>query len=248
MSVLTSIKNILKKENTIEKKSSEAYDLWATDYDHQPSNLMLDLDKIIFNRLIGSIDVKNRSVADIGCGTGRHWEKIISKEPARLTGFDVSNGMLDKLKEKFRGAEVLQIKDDVFPEIPDASFDILISTLTVAHIKKIEQAINAWCRNLKNTAEIILTDFHPQLLAHGGKRTFEHDHQHISITNFVHPVNKIKDLFYQNGFTVVAEEERMINETVKEYYTSQNALHVYDKFKGLPVIYGLHLKRRDGNK
>jgi hypothetical protein len=43
----------------------------------------------------------------------------------------------------------------------------------------------------------------------------------------------------------VAEEEIKIDETVKHYYAQQNALKVYEQFKGFPVIYGIHLKRGD---
>ena len=248
MQVVRDIKMLFKSQHPVEKNSSEAYDLWAPGYDDQPGNLMLDLDRIIFNQLFTGIDVKNKSIADIGCGTGRHWNKILSKEPSRLAGFDVSREMLKKLKQKFPDAETLQIKDDLLSGIPDGSFNILISTLTIAHIKEMKVAINSWCRILKDNAEIIITDFHPQLLAHGGKRTFSNNGQLLSIKNYIHPVDEIKTFLYQNGFTVVIEKEKIINDSVKKYYVDQNALHVYNKFEGLPVIYGLHLKRSNANK
>jgi ubiquinone/menaquinone biosynthesis C-methylase UbiE len=248
MSVITGIKKLLKKDPAIEKNSAEAYDLWAAAYDNQPGNLMLDLDRIIFNTLFGHVNVENRSVADIGCGTGRHWEKIIDKFPARLTGFDVSQGMLDKLNQKFPAAETVLITDDTFSGIRDSAFDVIISTLTIAHIKELEPALKAWVRILKDQGEIIITDFHPQLLAGGGKRTFSYNDRRVCITNYIHPVDKIKSFFHQNGFAILAEEEKVINESVKHYYIKQNALHVYNKFKGYPVIYGLHLKRTNANK
>src|ERR1700739_4463189 len=70
----------------------EAYNLWALNYDVQPGNLMLDLDEILFSKLLAAIDIKNKAVADIGCGTGRHWDKILRGGPASLAGFDVSPG------------------------------------------------------------------------------------------------------------------------------------------------------------
>jgi ubiquinone/menaquinone biosynthesis C-methylase UbiE len=248
MSVITGIKRLLKKDISIEKDSAEAYDLWATAYDNQPGNLMLDLDRIIFNTLFGHVTLEGRSVADIGCGTGRHWEKILGKKPSRLTGFDVSPGMLDKLKQKFPGAEAILITDDSLPTVPGGTYATIISTLTVAHIKDIETALLAWIRILKDDGEIIITDFHPQLLAGGGKRTFSYNDRRVSITNYIHPVDKIKSFFRENGFSVVAEEEKVINESVKDYYIKQHALDVYNKFKGYPVIYGLHLKRSNGIK
>ncbi len=89
-----------------EKEVVEAYNLWADNYDAQPGNLMLDLDEFLFAKLLGKTDLKDKAVADIGCGTGRHWPKIFDCNPASLTGFDVSPGMLGKLKLKFPDAEV----------------------------------------------------------------------------------------------------------------------------------------------
>ena len=233
---------------SIEKGPIDAYDLWAENYDNQPGNLMLDLDEIIFTDLFKDVNVKNKLLADIGCGTGRHWAKIYEKDPAQLTGFDISEGMLSVLRQKFPQSMTSTITNDHFTDVPDASFDLIISTLTMAHIKNIDEAINAWCRILKNDGEVIITDFHPDLLAKGGRRSFTHGEKHFYVTNYIHRLDKIKKIFYNNGFTVESEAERFVDETVKEYYTKQNALHVFEKFKGMPVIYGIHLKRNNGTK
>jgi ubiquinone/menaquinone biosynthesis C-methylase UbiE len=245
--VIPTVKNYIKqhffKQPVLEKNSAEAYDLWSDDYDLQPGNLMLDLDEILFPKLLDEAMIKNKIVADIGCGTGRHWSKVFQMQPANLTGFDVSEGMLNKLQEKFPDAYTYKIVDDMLSNIDDASFDTIISTLTVAHIENLEQALKAWCAILKPDADIIITDFHPRLLAFGGKRTFRHNNVQLSVKNFVYSVATIKDTLKKNGFRLIAEEEIMIDETVKHYYTQQNALKVYEQFKGFPVIYGIHLRR-----
>lgn len=226
-----------------EREAVEAYDLWAASYDSQPGNLMLNLDKILFSKLLDGAHLKNKTVADIGCGTGRHWPEIFEKAPSGLTGFDVSPGMLKKLREKFPAAETYAITDNGFSAIRDHTFDVIISTLTIAHIENIEQALEAWCRILKEDGDIMITDFHPDTLAFGGKRTFKHGNAQIAVRNFVHPVKTIREFLLKNGFEVVNEYERKIDESVKHYYTEQNATLVYEKFKGFPVIYGIHLKR-----
>jgi ubiquinone/menaquinone biosynthesis C-methylase UbiE len=226
-----------------EKPSAEAYDLWSDDYDMQPGNLMLDLDEILFAQLLEKVDLKNKAVADIGCGTGRHWNKLMSQKPLTLTGFDVSQGMLNKLQEKYPLAKVCKINDDAFTNVRYAPFDIIISTLTVAHIEDIEHALSAWCGMLKANAEIIITDFHPKMLAVGGKRTFKHNNRSMAVKNYVHPIETIKNSLENKGFKLVAEEGFVVGETVKHYYEAQNALPVYERFKGFPVIYGIHLKR-----
>ncbi|MDF2430490.1 MAG: hypothetical protein JWP44_121 [Mucilaginibacter sp.] len=221
----------------------EAYDIWADNYDSQPGNLMLDLDELLFAKLLTNVEFKNKAVADIGCGTGRHWNKMLQKSPASLTGFDVSQGMLDKLKEKFAMAKIRQITDNRFDAVDDHTYDVIVSTLTVAHIENIEEALDAWCRILKDSGDIIITDFHPDALADGGKRTFAHGKAQIAVQNFVHTTGVIKKILLKNGFGVVAEDETRIDDAVAHYYTEQNALHVYNKFKGFPIIYGMHLRR-----
>jgi ubiquinone/menaquinone biosynthesis C-methylase UbiE len=230
----------------LQKEPTEGYDLWSENYDSQPGNLMLDFDEEVFTSLLDKVDLQGKSVADIGCGTGRHWSKIFAKTPASLEGFDVSTGMLHRLQEKFPSAGISKIKDDRFQNVNDATFDVIISTLTVAHIRNIEEAIQSWCRILKPKGEFIITDFHPVALGSGGKRTFKNNKQSISITNYVHPVATIKKICFNYGLTLIAEEERIIDETVRHYYQQQHATHVYEKFQGVPMIYGLYLKRTNG--
>jgi len=245
--VIETLKNIIQKapffSSLKEKGSVEAYDLWSENYDTQPGNLMLDMDEQLFSQLLEEVNIENKRVADIGCGTGRHWDRILKMKPMSITGFDVSAGMLERLKEKFPQTHTHQISDNLFSTVPDAAYDVIVSTLTVAHIEHIDEALEAWCRILKAKGDIIITDFHPNALAFGGKRTFEHHKTQIAVQNFVHYVYDIEELFLKHNFRIVKKEERIIDESVRHYYAAKNALHVYEKFKDSRIIYGIHLRR-----
>lgn len=221
----------------------EAYDTWAATYDSQPGNLMLDLDASIFSELLGGISLGGKTVADIGCGTGRHWKMIYDLHPARLTGFDISAGMLAQLSLKYPNAVVHQIADNRFTQIADAAFDCLVSTLTIAHISVIEEAIAAWCRMLKRGGDIIITDFHPALLQRGGKRSFSHEGKTVNVRNYAHPIAEVERIFDRYGCRVEKRIEKYIDENVRHYYEAKQAPDVYERFKGAPVIYGLRLKK-----
>lgn len=241
--LVSAFKKLIQHKLLTEKKSAEAYDLWAGNYDAQPGNLMLDMDEEIFGRLLAGVNINGKQVADIGCGTGRHWPKLYAGQPANLTGFDVSAGMLRRLEQKFPEAKTYQITDNLFKDIPDAAYDVVVSTLTVAHIENMEEALGAWCRIAKPKADMIITDFHPNALAHGGKRTFKHDRDSISIQNFVHYVYDIEQILQSHGFRLASKLQKTVDESVKHYYEAQNALHVYEKFKDMRIIYGIHLTR-----
>lgn len=250
MNMLASIKDYFQKKILFSTVTPvvEAYDIWAGSYDMQPGNLMLDLDELIFSSLLKDIQIQDQYIADIGCGTGRHWQKLYEHLPATLTGYDVSAGMLKVLSKKFPSAITRHITDNLFTETRSGSFDCIISTLTIAHIKHAEEAIASWARILKINGDLVMTDFHPGLLASGGKRSFRHENKNYAVKNYVHPVDYIKQVFRNNGFTIIKQEERYIDESVRSYYENRQAMNVFEKYKGMPVIYGLHLKKQDGTE
>jgi hypothetical protein len=96
---------------------------------------------------------------------------------------------------------------------------------------------------LKNNADIVITDFHPDALAKGGKRTFEYHHKQVSVKNYVHFTHTVKDALLKNGFRMLNEIAVKVDDTVRHYYTAKNALAVYERFKNTPIIYGIHFRR-----
>jgi len=82
----------------------------------------------------------------------------------------------------------------------------------------------------------------------GGARTFKHIGNTYKVENYIHDIPKIVDMFSSLGFWKVKLLEEVVDENVKSFYVKKNALHVYDKFKGIPYIYGLHLSRMYADK
>ncbi|MEO6682003.1 MAG: class I SAM-dependent methyltransferase [Ginsengibacter sp.] len=225
--------------------AERAYDLWSESYDQQPDNLMLALDEEIFSELIKPLNLKNKIIADIGCGTGRHWMKIFSQQPKKLMGFDVSNGMLKILQQKFSWAETHLLGNNGLIHLKNDSCDFIFSTLTIAHIKEAKKTLNEWNRVLKPGGEMVITDFHPVALAKGGKRTFVYQNKTLSVINYVHTIPELMEIADQLHLKVLQVTERIIDEKVKSYYEKNKALSVYDAWKGTPIIYGIHLKKTD---
>jgi ubiquinone/menaquinone biosynthesis C-methylase UbiE len=224
-------------------KAANAYNLWSSDYDHQPDNLMLHLDNIVFKELLGSLTINNKNIVDFGCGTGRHWNKIFSGDPQEITGVDISEGMLSILKNKYPSASVYKINDNLLTKIETETVDIIVCTLTIAHVKNINELFESWFRILKNGGDLIVTDFHPQLLNKGGRRDFKLSGKNITIKNYIHMIEEVEAIAVANGFIQVNKLEKFINEDVRSFYEKQNALHIYQHFVGMPVIYGMHLKK-----
>jgi ubiquinone/menaquinone biosynthesis C-methylase UbiE len=206
---------------------------------------MLDLDEALFTDLIKDVAFTGKTVADIGCGTGRHWRKLYTKHPAKLIGLDVSEGMLKVLKEKYSQAETYNLEANQAIPLPTNSCDIIVSTLALAHIENIEVAFTEWGRILKPGGEIFITDYHPDALEKGGNRTFMYNDKTVSIKNYIHPISAIKALAEKLNLSIFGIEEKKIDETIKHYYDEQNAGNVFERFKGTNIIYAAHLIKRN---
>ncbi|HVY74967.1 MAG TPA: class I SAM-dependent methyltransferase [Puia sp.] len=218
-----------------------AYDQWAAAYDNQPDNLMLALDEEIVGELLRGMDLQSALVADVGCGTGRHWPKLRLGSPSRIVGFDISAGMLGVLKQKYPEAETVLLADNRLTVLEDGVADLLISTLTIAHIENSVEALKEWLRILKPGGRLLLTDYHPDALLRGARRSFRYDGETRAIINFIHPVDEIRRIAAQLGMREIRFIEKRIDETVRVYYERQQALPIYHKFSGTPIIYGMLL-------
>ena len=213
--VLAKIKSGFSSKTPVyEKEAAPAYDLWAHSYDDQPGNLMLYLDEQLVKQLLNGICLQGKIIVDFGCGTGRHWPMLYATEPSTVIGYDVSAGMLKQLQRKFPASIIHLNTDNLLLDLGTATVDILLSTLTIAHIENIEELINSWSRVLKPGCDLIITDYHPQLLTSGGKRDFNSKGIKITIQNFIHPIEDIIYLASKNNLQVVTFEERIINDGV----------------------------------
>jgi SAM-dependent methyltransferase len=244
MTFLKKIKARARKLFQKEMAPASAYDRWAPTYDAQPDNLMLALDEQIFTRLLNNICCTGKLVLDIGCGTGRHWDKIFSQNPHKLIGYDVSPGMLHILQQKYPQAHTQLIIRNQFHYAETNAAGVLVSTLALAHMKKLGKAMQQWNKILIPGAEILLTDYHPETLALGGDRTFLYQGRTTAIRNYVHPLEKVKHYAFENGFELMAFIERRIDPDLKPWYEKQGALGVYERFKGAGLIYGMHLRKQ----
>jgi ubiquinone/menaquinone biosynthesis C-methylase UbiE len=243
MPLLSKLRQYLSSPRRPETEPGAAYDIWALQYDHQPDNLMLALDERLCSAMLAQVELTGKVVADVGCGTGRHWKKIWDRGPGRLLGFDVSEGMLGILRQKYPAAETWQLQDALLPGLPDDSCDVILSTLTVAHIPDISAAFAEWSRVLRPGGDILITDYHPQALARGGQRTFREGEQVIAIRNHVYPIRKLAAIARRQHLVQEGLQEMKIDETMRPWYEKQNALAVYERFYGVRIIYGLHLKK-----
>lgn len=219
----------------------EGYDRWAATYDAQPENIVFELEGSLFTRLISRIELDGKTVVDVGCGTGRHWKEILSRHPAMLIGVDPSTRMLEKLKTSHRNARVLCAQGDLIAELADASCDVVISTLALAHIPSAARAMREWSRILRSGGAIVITDFHPDAIQAGMKRTFTSAGETFEIEHYAASLERLRGIAGDAGLTQVFMDQRVIDASVRPLFERAQYLEAYDRHKGVALVFGVHL-------
>jgi ubiquinone/menaquinone biosynthesis C-methylase UbiE len=143
----------------------DGYDRWAPDYDAHDNPLVL-LETPVVAALVG--DVRERDVADIGCGTGR-WTLRWCDAGARVTGVDFSLGMLDVLRDKLRARSLVLLEHDLTRGIPlpDAAFDVVTCCLVLEHLPDLPRAIAELGRICRPGGHVVISDLHPEMTRRG---------------------------------------------------------------------------------
>ena len=102
-------------------------------------------------------------VLDLGCGTGLELEEYLQRNPnAKITGIDLSQGMLDALREKLGDFDISLICGSYF-DVPfgEERFDAAVSVESLHHFtQEAKIPLYAKLRNgLKPGGYFILTDY-----------------------------------------------------------------------------------------
>lgn len=108
-------------------------------------------------------NTENCHILDLGCGTGLELEEYYLRNPsARITGIDLSQGMLSALKKKFVDKDITLICGSYF-DVPFgiSLFDGAVSVESLHHFTKVEKVplYTKLHRALKDGGYFVLTDY-----------------------------------------------------------------------------------------
>lgn len=113
-------------------------------------------------------DLSGKRVLDLGCGFGWHCRYAIENGATSVIGVDISEMMINVAKNKTTSDKIsyicMPIEDISFPE---ASFDVVISSLTLHYIPSFEEVLNNVKRWLVSGGDFVFSVDHPIFTAEG---------------------------------------------------------------------------------
>jgi malonyl-CoA O-methyltransferase len=199
----------------------EAYRLWAPTYVAETATSFLD-DELAQEMLHG---LPHACLLDAGCGVGRRIANI-----SGAVGIDASSDML-----AIGGTPNLVMAD--IRAIPFASyhFDMVWCRLVLGHLSDPLPAYLELARVCRPGGYIFITDFHPDAVAAGHRRSFRD--QEGTMHEIEHYVHSDHGQFaIKAGLSVVAHCDGMVGPSIRDFYVRAGRLSAYERDKGLKLV------------
>lgn len=136
------------KKDFFSHKSSE-YETEARRVNNVANIANAIIEKVAFN--------KNFKVLDFGSGTGLLTEKI-APFVGEIVGIDMSKSMNEQLKKKNLPCKLKIIEEDIEKYEFKESFDLIISSMSVHHIKDVENLFAKFYSALKDDGCVAIAD------------------------------------------------------------------------------------------
>ena len=145
------------------EKMSDFFEARLDGYDdHMMTNIQSAAEFYPFTASCLPLDA-HCSVLDLGCGTGLELEEYFRRNPsAKITGIDLSQGMLNALRRKFAGFDISLVCGSYFDAaFGESCFDAAVSVESLHHFtQKAKIPLYAKLhRALKPGGYFILTDY-----------------------------------------------------------------------------------------
>ncbi|MCB9361778.1 MAG: class I SAM-dependent methyltransferase [Flavobacteriales bacterium] len=159
------------------------------------NNALYDIRKYAFHKLMKSISVQfsEKSVMDIGSGTGFYIERWKELNVKSIQGTDITNVVVKNLSEKFPNASFKQLDIGEKLEAPKPTYDFISAFDVLFHIvddTRFEQAITNIYSLLNKEGYFVISDnfVHGKTkrLEHQVSRSYEFMTETITKTGFKH--------------------------------------------------------------
>jgi SAM-dependent methyltransferase len=209
-----------------------ASDDYAKTVEHHPYHRLLNTPAL----LSVMPTLKGLRVLDAGCGTGWFTEYFVT-QGAVVTGLDISGEMVERTRARVPEATVIQANLAEPLKLEEASFDLVLSSLTLQYLESWTLTFSEFSRILKPGGLFIFSSHHPfEEFKLSGENYFvtEERKRKRGTVSFRRPLSVMTEALQQAGFVI----ERLLEPLPEPAYanTDPEGYEGLLKFPGLLVI------------
>lgn len=183
-----------------------AYNSWAEQYDTN-ENKTRDLEAISLRKLLVGNQFKH--CLEVGCGTGKNTAWLINI-CTQITAIDLSEGMLEKAKEKIQSDKVAFHIVDILKDwaFSKSKYDLVTFSLMLEHIEDLESIFQKLAAVTEKGSKVYIGELHPFKQYAGSKARFETASGTEVVTCFNHHITDFITAAKNNGFSLLLIDEQ----------------------------------------
>ena len=211
----------------------DGYRLWAEHYGQETPVSFLE-DSLVAEL---AIPVAGRRLLDAGCGTAR---RLRPSGAALAIGADQS---VEMLAQAGPGPGLVAAELRALP-FATASFDVVWCRLVIGHLKELPPVYSELARLCRPGGSILVTDFHPEAVAAGHRRSFPaSDGRMHEIEHHIHLPEAHLRVADDLGLTLRVRREGVVGPLVRSLYEAAGRLDAYQEQLGLRMVLALSFTR-----
>lgn len=196
----------------------EGYTRWASQY-NQDANALIVVEERLALPLLDGISFTH--VLDLGAGTGRYAVRLAA-QGAQVTAVDQSAGMLTVARQaaSAAGAQIRFIEQSLEMALPleTDSFDLVLSALVFCHLHDMAQTLRETYRVLRPGGHLLVTDFHPAVIAAGWRTQFVNSDGIFLLPTAEHTPEDYLTALHNAGFQIQTVLEAPVRDAPTEAF------------------------------
>lgn len=200
-------------ENTTHEVTvQEGYMRWAAQYD-QEDNALVVLEEQLTTPLLVTIPITQ--VLDLGTGTGRYAIRLAA-QGADVVALDQSEAMLAVAQQAATqaGVQIQFRRHSLDLDLPykSSSFDLVLAALVLCHVENLAHVAQEAYRLLSPGGHIMVTDFHPAVIAAGWRTQFTRPDGTYLLPTARHTRDHYLTALREAGFRIQAIQEALVRD------------------------------------
>ena len=176
------------------------YERWASSYD-QLDNPLVAATAWVLDR--APLEVRDRDVVELGCGTGRHAARVIAAGARSYTGVDGSHAMLEVARGRGVAGDVRWIEADLRAGWqPPRTFEVALIVLVLEHLTDLAPLAAVVAQAVCPGGQVRIVDMHPARIDAGAVAHFQDGATLVRFESVAHAPEAVKAALEQVGFDV----------------------------------------------
>jgi ubiquinone/menaquinone biosynthesis C-methylase UbiE len=218
----------------------DGYERWAPTYDDFPNPLLAREQRHVLPLLPV---LRNRSVLDVACGTGRWLTRLMAVDAGLGVGVDLSSAMLRVAGDKRELSGKMVQGDCLRLPFRTSTFDFLICSFALGHIQDLRSAAKEFSRVMRPGSDLFVTDLHPEAYAKGWRTGFRDRRSAVQVHTQPHSAEDILRAFNAAGCGCVTHVGLCLGEAEQSIFAEAGKQHLFRDACRVPAVFFCHLKR-----